>query len=120
MEFIMDFINDYGKALFYAAITALAGWLGRQVGTFLKDKKISKIKKETVETCVKAVEQLYNDLSGPDKYDKAVEAIVEMLAEKGISCTDLEIKMLIESVVCSFNKNAFEHKEDKYLIENVG
>lgn len=36
--------------------------------------------------------------------NKAAEAIVEMLNEKGITITDLELKMLIEATVSKFNE----------------
>ena len=38
-----------------------------------------------------------------EKYEKALEAASEMLSEKGISVTELELKMLIEAAVGEFN-----------------
>ena len=54
-------------------------------------------------TCVKAVEQLYHDLDGAAKLEKAEEGIVAMLGEKGIPISKLEMDALIEAVVCEFN-----------------
>ena len=54
-------------------------------------------------TCDKAVEQLYHDLGGPEKLEKAQEGIRQMLEEKGIPISALEMDMLIESVVAEFN-----------------
>ena len=54
-------------------------------------------------TCVKAVEQLYHDLGGPEKLEKAKEGIEDMLNEKGIPITELEMNLLIEAVVSEFN-----------------
>ena len=42
-------------------------------------------------------------LVGEDKLDKALEAASEMLAQKGISFTELELRVLIEAAVASFN-----------------
>ena len=56
-----------------------------------------------VRICVKAAEQLYHELSGPEKLKKAQEGIVSMLNEKGIPISELEMNALIESVVCEFN-----------------
>ena len=49
------------------------------------------------------MEQLYHDLGGPEKLEKAKASAVEMLNEKGIPITDLELSMLIESAVSEFN-----------------
>ena len=54
-------------------------------------------------TCVKAVEQLYHDVGGPEKLEKAQEGIRQMLEEKGIAISQLEMNLMIESVVAEFN-----------------
>ena len=46
-----------------------------------------------------AVNQLYYDLDGPEKLQKAIESASEMLAAKGITVTDLELRMLLEAAV---------------------
>lgn len=107
MEFIMQFINDYGTAILYAILTAVAGYLGIWVKQLYTKYVNDKTKEAVVKTCVKAVEQLYKDLHGEEKYQEVVESVVAMLNEKGITITDLELKMLIEATVCEFNK-AFE------------
>ena len=56
-----------------------------------------------VRTCVRAAEQLYKDLHGEEKYSKAVEAATQILLDKGIQISELEIKMLIEAAVSEFN-----------------
>ena len=68
-----------------------------------KEKCNDEMKRKVVKTCCKAVEQLYKDLHGEEKYNKAVESIVAMLNEKGISITELEIKMLVEEVCADFS-----------------
>lgn len=107
MEFIKMFINDYGTAILYTLLTALAGYLGIWVKQLYTKYVNDKTKQDVVKTCVKAVEQLYSDLHGEQKYQEVVESAVAMLNEKGITVTELELKMLIEAAVCEFNK-AFE------------
>ena len=63
-----------------------------------------KTKKSVVDTVVKAVEQIYKDLHGEEKLNKAVEGASEMLAEKGITVSELELRYLIESSVNAFNE----------------
>lgn len=86
-----------------AAFTAFAGYIGTQVKKLYEKYINDKTKKSVVRTCVKAVEQLYHDLNGPEKLKKAQEGVREMLNEKGIPITDLELNMLIESIVSEFN-----------------
>lgn len=104
MNFIENFINNYGTEILYAIFTALAGYLGIVVKNLYQKHVNDSTKKAVVKTCVQAVEQLYQDLHGEDKYNKVVESVTDMLNEKGITITDIEMKMLIEAAVGEFNK----------------
>lgn len=97
-----EFVSTYGTTIMYTILSAALSALGVWIGKIYKEKCNDETKRKVVRTCCKAVKQLYWDLDGAAKYDKAVEAIVEMLAEKGITITDLEIKMLIEEVCSDF------------------
>ena len=97
-----EFISTYGTTILYALLSTAATAIGAWIGRIYKEKINDETKRKVVQTCCKAVKQLYKDLNGADKYDKAVEAIVDMLGEKSITITDLEIKMLIEEVCSDF------------------
>ena len=101
-----EFINEYGTTILYTLLTAFAGYLGLWIKSLYTKYINDKTKKDVVSTCVKAVEQLYKDLHGEDKYNEVVKSASEMLALKGITISELEIKMLIEAAVAEFN-NAF-------------
>lgn len=92
-----NFISQYGMELLAAILTFVGSLLGLAVKSTLQDAATDKKKKTVVKTVVEAVHQLYNDLDGETKYEKAVEGINDMLNEKGIVATELEIKMMIES-----------------------
>ena len=115
MSFLNEFISQYGMMILYAALTAIAGFLGTQVKKTYEKYITDKTKKDVVETCVKAVEQIYKDLKGEEKREKAIESIVDMLSEKGITITTLEIELLIEATVAEFNKN---RKADGKNVDN--
>lgn len=102
--FISEFITNYGMEILYAIITAIAGYIGFVVKNLYQKYVNDATKKAVVKTCVQAVEQIYTDLHGQDKYNKVVESVSEMLTEKGITITDIELKMLIEAAVGEFNK----------------
>lgn len=93
----------YAVPVIMAAVTALAGFLGAQLKKLAQKYIDNKTKESVVRTCVKAAEQLYHDLSGPEKLLKAQEGVVQMLNEKGIPISELEMNLLIEAVVSEFN-----------------
>lgn len=107
MEFIKLFISEYGTTILYAVLTALAGYIGIFAKKLYTKYVNDKTKQAVAKTVVQAVEQIYKDLHGEEKLNKALEAASEMLAEKGITITDLEMRMLIEAAVAEFN-NAFD------------
>ena len=109
--FISEFISSYGTQILYAIITAIAGYIGIVVKNLYQKYVNDATKKAVVKTCVQAVEQIYTDLHGEEKYSKVVESVSEMLNEKGITITDIELKMLIEAAVGEFNK-VFESKDE--------
>lgn len=106
--FFADFIKSYGMEILYAVFTAVAGYVGIVVKNLYQKHINDSTKKAVVKTCVRAIEQLYTDLHGQDKYDKVVNTVSKILADKGITFTDTELKMLIESTVGEFN-DAFKN-----------
>ena len=103
-----EFMNAYGLQIVYAILTAIAGAVGIVVKNLYTKYANDKTKKDVARTVVLAIEQIYHDLAGPDKLNHALTSAAEMLAEKGIHATDLELRMLIEATVAEFN-NAFQN-----------
>jgi len=99
----LDFLREQGFSVLSAIILAVATFLGNRLKNKYEAYMADKTKKNVVKNCVKAVEQLYNGLKGPEKFEKAKENIIFILNEKGINISELELTMLIESVVCEFN-----------------
>lgn len=118
MELLKEFINEYATTILYAIVTAIAGYIGIVVKNLYQKYVNDKTKKAVAKTVVNAVEQLYKDLHGQEKYDKAVEAMSQMLDEKGITISDIEIKMLIEAAVAEFNNSFIEVGES--VTEYIG
>lgn len=108
MELFREFMNEYATTFLYAIVTAIAGYIGIVMKNLYQKYVNDKTKKAVAKTVVNAVEQLYKDLHGQEKYDKAVEAMSQMLADKGITISDIEIKMLIEAAVAEFNNSFIE------------
>ena len=100
-----EFINTYGATILYSVLTAIAGYIGIALKNLYTKYVNDKTKKDVVRTCVKAVEQIYTDLHGEDKLNKCIESVSAMLCAKGITITDIEIRMLIEPAVNEFNQS---------------
>lgn len=111
MSIFQEFINAYGVQILWTIVTAIFGYLGivakKLCERFINDKT----KKDVARTCVRAVEQIYTDLHGEEKLNKCIEAMSQMLAEKNIEITEIEIRMLIEAAVNEFNDAFGDNKE---------
>lgn len=90
-----------------ACLTAIAGYVGNAIKKYIEEKANTEMKRRVVETTCRYVEQIFKDLDGPSKLEKAKENILLQLKEKGVPITDLEMNVLIESTVNSF-KDAVE------------
>lgn len=99
-----EFWSEYGMTLIYTVLTAVLGFIGIAIKQILSKFSTDRTKESVVKTCVNAAEQLYKDLHGEEKLTKVKENIVEMLNEKGISISDIEMDMLIEAAVAEINK----------------
>lgn len=118
MDKVINFLNEYG--LLSAIITGLASALGvllkklydRTIGAYFKDK----VKREVTAQVVKFVEQVYKDLHGEEKLAKAIEAAAEMLSEKGITISELELRVLLESALAELN-DAFQKTDVKEALD---
>ncbi len=103
MSFITDFFSAYGLTIAYAALTALAGAAGVWLKRWAQQVRDDKTKREVAELCVQAVEQVYRELHGAEKYQKCAEAMAQMLAQRGVPVTELEIRVLCEAALARFN-----------------
>lgn len=104
MEIIKEIVNTYGTEILGAILTALAGVVGLAIKNLATKYINTSVKRSVARTVVQGVEQLYKDLHGKEKLDKALEAAAAMLQENGITVTDLELRMLIEAAVGEFNQ----------------
>lgn len=112
----MEFFADYLMEILGIVVSAFAAWLGMTLKNLYTKHVNTQIKKDVVNTVVDAVEQIYKDLHGEEKLNKALEAASAMLKAEGITVTDLELKMLIEAAVGSFNA-VFGNKAEDVKVE---
>ena len=108
----MDWMSILNECLdiILPAIASVIAVLFGVLGAKLKSVYDTKIKTDTakivVDDVVKFVQQVYKDLDGPEKLQKALTEASTILNEKGISISDTELDMLIESAVYGLKQGA--------------
>ena len=113
MELFKEFISAYGTTILYSILTAVAGYIGIVVKNLYQKYINDKTKQDVAKTVVQAVEQMYQNLHGEEKLQKALEAASDMLLTKGITISDIELRMLVEAAVNEFNKSFNEGSKDE-------
>ena len=98
-----EFINQYGTTILYAVVTFIGGYIGIVIKNLYTKYINDKTKQAVAKSAVQFVEQVYKDLHGEAKLTEALVAAETMLAEKGITISALELRVLIEAAVSEFN-----------------
>lgn len=98
-----DILMQYLLKILGYILSAAAVWLGYELKKLAKKYVNTQTKKDVARTVVQAVEQMYKDLHGDEKLNKAMERASAMLEEQGVHVTTLELRTLIEDAVGEFN-----------------
>lgn len=96
-------------------LTGLFTYIGTRLKRIYEEKVNNETAKIVVENAVRYVEQVYKDLHGKEKLEKAIEQVSQVLESKGITITDAEIYMLIESAVYGLNEGWL--KDETVIVE---
>ena len=116
-----EILNQFIQILMPVLATFITG-VFTYIGNKKKNAYQKKINDETAKTVVKDVvrfvEQVYGDIHGKEKLQKAIEQVSIILQEKGIKITETEIMMLIESAVYGLNEG-LNPKDVKDLINET-
>lgn len=112
------FVYNYGIEIIGLLMLAIAGCMGIAMRNGLKlwvKAQNSRFDDETKIVIARAVvafvEQVWQNLHGADKLQKALETARELLAKKGIDFDADEMMVLIEAAVAEFN-DAFRKPVD--------
>ena len=80
-------------------ISVLLGVLAAKIKTTYNNKVQDETVRTIVESVVRWAQQVYKDCDGPEKLQAALQKASDILNEKGITVSESELNMLIESVV---------------------
>ena len=107
---IQQLINQLANNIIQTLLAIIVAYVGI-AGKSLYTKYVNtELKRIVVKDCVKAVEQIYNDLHGDDKKAQCENQIVQLLYEYGITVTQAELDIMIESAVQELNKTLKDGK----------
>ena len=82
-----------------SVIAILFGVLGAKIKRIYIEKTQNEAAKVVVDNVVRWVQQVYYELEGPEKLQKALTEASTILNEKGITISETELDMMIESAV---------------------
>lgn len=104
MEFIISILNQYINPFWGLILTALFGTMGLLIKRIAERYLDTDTKKAVAKTAAAFVEQVWKDIHGHDKLEKALETAEKLLAKKGIKFDAEEMEYLIEAAVAEFNE----------------
>lgn len=87
-------------------LVALIGYLAQRIANYLKEKGITEKlsnKQYLVDIAVNAIEQIYINEDGPEKFQAAKDEAVRLFHENGIPINHEELDVLIEASVKAMN-----------------
>ena len=96
-------MNDYGVSIIHGVAASIISYVSVEIKRIYNRHFIDRTKKDVVSMVCKAINQVYPNLGGNEKLNKAIYNCREILKEKNIKINDLELRMYIESSVCCFS-----------------
>lgn len=112
METIGSILLDGALAFLSVILTAVAAKLGRYAREWMEDQRQGSVARSIATCAVQAVEQMYGDWKGEEKLGEAFAIAESFLAKRGISVSQEELTVLLESAVCEM-KRAYRSGEAK-------
>jgi len=100
---ILEIINTYGAEILGTLLVTLFGIFGMVARNLAAKYLDTDTKRTLARVVVQFIEQTYKNLHGEDKLNAALSVLADLLREKKIYATELEMKVLIEAAVAEFN-----------------
>ena len=113
------FVTTYGTQLLGLILCAIFGTLGYVVKQIAKTYLDNETKLSIAANVVRFVEQVWTEIHGQDKLQKALETAEEMLRKKNIPFDADEMMVLIEAAVQEMNE-VFQKATEQQLPVKAG
>ena len=106
---LIDFTKDYGIGIIRSIVMGVLSYIALDLKKEYKKHIQDKTKKEVVDKVCNYVNEVYPNSTGEDKINIAITSTKEILKEKGIVISDLEIRVLLHNSI-HIVKNELEVK----------
>lgn len=99
-----EIINTYGTEILETILLAIIGMVAMALKKLATKHINTDTKAKLARSVVLFVEQVFKDLHGREKLDKALARLSDLLLDKGIDFTLQELETLVEAAVAEFNR----------------
>lgn len=120
MESIMEVLTSSVISLLGSVVTVAVGIITYKITKWGNDyinnqntKLTTQQKSAVINSTVAYVEQVFKDIDGAEKLEKAKNKALKLLFEQGIPITEEELQVLIEAAVNGMNKGKEEAKKEE-------
>ena len=96
---LIDFTKDYGIEIIHSIVMGVFSYIVFDIKKVYKNHIQDKIKKEVVDKVCIYVDEIYPNLDSEDKIKMTISSTEEILKEKGIVISDLELRVLLHNSI---------------------
>ncbi len=107
---LIDFTKEYGLDIIHSIVMGIFSYIVIDIKKAYKKYIQDKMKKDVVKMVCRYVNEVYPTSSGEKKLDIAFTSINDILKEKGIMISDLELRVLLYNSIYLM-KSKLEVKE---------
>lgn len=100
---LIDFTKDYGPTMIHSIVMGIFSYAVLDIKKIYKEHIEDKTKKEIIEKVCIYVDEIYPEIDAEDKLKIAISNSKEMLKEKKISISDLELEVLLHNSIYTKN-----------------
>ena len=103
MNILIDFTKEYGLDIVHTIVMGIFSYIAWDIKKVHKKNVQDKTKKEVVKMVCNYVNEIYPNSSISEKLNEASSGTMEILKEKGIVISDLELKVLLHNSIYEMN-----------------
>lgn len=100
---LIEFTKDYGIEIIHSIVMGIFSYIALDIKKEYKKHMQDKIKKDVVDKVCHYVNEVYQNSTGENKLNIAITSANEILKEKGITISDLELKVLLYNSIRVIN-----------------
>ncbi len=103
MKYMLGFLSQYGISIIHSIAITVISYMTFTFKKLYQKYSDEKIKKEVVHMVYKAINEFYPKLSSQDKLNQIIVNSKQILKEKHIVISDLELRIYIASIMHDFH-----------------